>query len=411
MKQLTVLLLTVFLSTPLAAVAATPPEETLRQQVVAIGEYVQRLVAPPAVELTPAELREVILDGADWLVSAQQSTGRFAYEYEPFSGEYLAGDNMVRQAGALFALSEVYQYQSQKNPAYAAAIENAIAYFERMSGTGESVAGEFWCIKNSARSNRCDLGSVALALIGILNYVAAEPTARATYADTIEKYVTYLKAAKFNGAGFSDKYYLGTGFASTESPFYTGEAMLALVNYYQYEADETVRDMLEDTFVYLSAKEAYESPLYLWIMAALKDMQRLWPSDHYVAYAQEFTSHRLSSSVLRHSLTHNYCAPLEGYVSAYSIFGQPESTEYREKLRTEMNFWLAKSAGLQLRQSSPYRVVTVAGSLQLGKLPNPTQAHGGFLTGEETLTQRIDFTQHCISSYLQKLVDIDKATL
>lgn len=35
------------------------------------------------------------------------------------------------------------------------------------------------------------------------------------------------------------------------------------------------------------------------------------------------------------------------------------------------------------------------------------QALGGFLTGENELTQRIDFTQHCVSAYLQKRVDMD----
>ena len=76
-------------------------------------------------------------------------------------------------------------------------------------------------------------------------------------------------------------------------------------------------------------------------------------------------------------------------------------------LYTEIEFWLDKTTWLQLNQASPYRLVEIGGQFQLVKLQNTAIAHGGFLTDENVLTQRIDFTQHCVSSYLQKLVDID----
>lgn len=58
-----------------------------------------------------------------------------------------------------------------------------------------------------------------------------------------------------------------------------------------------------------------------------------------------------------------------------------------------------------------FRVVSHDGKLELLRVVNPAVARGGFLAGETELTQRIDFTQHCISAYLQKLVDIDKQLL
>jgi hypothetical protein len=183
--------------------------------------------------------------------------------------------------------------------------------------------------------------------------------------------------------------------------------MLALVRYYQYQQNAQVKKILNETFVYLSAKKEFESPLYLWIMAALKDMQRLWPNQAYVAYASAFTTKRLDEARTRHSNLRNYCAPVEGLASAYSVLKGYESASYLARLNTEIEFWLARTSYLQIDLQNPYRLMIENGKPQLKKVPNLAIAGGGFLTASDVPTQRIDFTQHCASAYLQKLVDID----
>ncbi|MCA9360867.1 hypothetical protein KC730_03185, partial [Candidatus Kaiserbacteria bacterium] len=240
--------------------------------------------------------------------------------------------------------------------------------------------------------------------------VEAEPDKEAKYSEIIDKYSTYLISAKFKDRGFSNKYNLGDGFGKEESPFYNGEFMLALVKYYEYSQDEKVEVILEETFDYLSAKEEYETPLYLWIMAALKDMNRLWPHEKYVKYAKDFTAWRIDLSLMKHSTNSNYCAPLEGMTSAYSILENNVNYELLSRLSSEINFWQNKTTYLQLNKNSPYRLMNLDGQLQLLKQTNPNLSHGGFLSAENIPLQRIDFTQHCVSSYLQKLVDINGET-
>ncbi|MCA9361922.1 hypothetical protein KC906_00965 [Candidatus Kaiserbacteria bacterium] len=409
MKLLTSFLLAALLIVQAPQAQASPVEDELRLQLLAIAEYLQHNLGV-YTPLTADEMRQIILDGATWTVAAQEKTGHFGYEYAPFAGEYLEGEGMVRQAGTLFMLSEVYKYQQEKDPAIAKAIEQAIEYFESISAERESDEGVFWCIKNQEQSSTCELGSASLALIGALNYVATEPAKKSSYEEAIERYVTYLLAAKFSDRGFSGRYHLQRGFSENESPFYNGEAMLALVRYYQYAPDDQLKELLQELFAHLSGQE-YESPLYLWIMAALKDMQRLWPDETYVAYAADFTQERLDSAARRHHTTHNYCAPLEGLVSAYSILEGNSTLPELMRLSDEIDFWLRKSNWLQLDAASPYRVVWQDGQLQLLWQVEPTIAHGGFLTDEGVLTQRIDFTQHCVSAYLQKLVDVDREEL
>lgn len=394
----------VLVATPLFAQAETDDLSDHSLRLTAILEYV--VATLDRRPLTSEQEAQVLLNGADWIVAAQEEDGSFAYEYKPFEGRYAPNDNVVRQAGTLMALSEVYKHQVDKDPKYAEAIEAALAYFEAMSIKVESEEEEFWCIRRVEGSRRCDTGTVALVLVGILNYVTADPGAEEDYGYMIDQYMAYLEAARLPSEGFSDKYYHRKGFTDTQSPFYNGEAMFALARYYQYEPSEKTKGTLNEVFDYLSSQE-YETPLYLWIMMALKDMQSLWPNDDYVAYARDFTNQRLASMSLRHGVTHNYCAVVEGLTSAHSVLAGNVPLSEERRLYSEIEFWLKKTAGLQVSSETPYRIAKVNGQLQLLEAPFLEQAKGGFLTGEDELLQRIDFTQHCVSAYLQKYTDID----
>ncbi|MCA9363026.1 hypothetical protein KC851_01780 [Candidatus Kaiserbacteria bacterium] len=408
MKRITGFLLVacLFLNIPIAKAKTT--EDELRLQLSAISDYLNSINSKAV--LSEEQLREIINDGVMWTLRAQAADGSFNYEYRPFAGDYINDNGMVRQAGTLFMLTEVHKTRTEKPKEEVEVIENAIRYFAEISLKGNPDDGEFACIKNATKVERCDLGSTALALIGIINFVTAHPDKNADYQELLDLYSSYLLKAKFPNKGFSKRYEYNTGFSDTESPFYNGEAMLALVRFYQYEPQEELKTLLHNTFFYLKDKE-YESPLYLWITAALKEMQALWPNDEFLTYTFDFTKERLVYSYRRHHTKNNYCAPLEGLTSAYSILEGGVSTEFLRQLKNEINYWQSKTTALQLKENRPYRLVLDETGPVLLKVANPYLSHGGFLTSEEVLTQRIDFTQHCVSSYLQKLVDIDGVEL
>ena len=399
------MLILFFVQVPLAE--ADSSDDDLRLQIEAIAQYIKYNFSPSFDPIDTSETRQIIADSASWIVNAQEENGHFKYEYVPFADEYLNDDNMVRQAGTLYILSEIYKHQTEKDPAVAAAVERSIAYLFSLNQKGKSNGTEFWCIRSSEKSIKCDLGTTGLALIGILNLVAADPQKESDYTQTIERYAEYIMLSRLPEKGFSGNYVDEDGFSKSESSYYNGEAMLALVRYYQYHNDETVHVMLDDVFTYLSAKGEYESPLYLWIMAALKDMNKLWPHEAYRQYAEDFTAWRLEQSSGHHATTHNYCAPVEGFTSAYSVIETAGTSTLLTGLEDEIEYWLGKTVGLQLTSTNRYRVAMAEGQLRMLNLSVPVVAHGGFLTGQNELTQRIDFTQHCASAYLQKLTAIE----
>jgi len=410
---LAVSLITISPSSTLASQTSQTEDEVLRGSLTAILSYIRHAFdLEPKTPLSENELRTTIHDGVSWLVNSQEENGHFAYEYLPYQDHYRPDDNIVRQAGALFALGEYARKNTALNTDVNEAIENSIAWFETLSPEDTEDGKTFRCIIDGEGSVQCKLGATSLALAGILGYVERYPDKAPEYKDLIESYTAFILAMKKASTGFKNLHYVNSDTESDkESSFSNGEALMTLVKYYQYNPSKSLKDLIDESFTYMKNSVEFDSALYLWIMAALKDMQTLWPSDAYISYTRDYTDWRLQSVALHKKTDHNYCAYIEGIVSAYSILESSSTKEELTELRDEIDFWLAKTDRLQLEADDVYRVRNIDGALSMEIQPNPEQAHGGFLTGYDELAQRIDFTQHCVSAYMQTLVDIDGKNL
>lgn len=392
------------MSTPYDLYAASSPHTSDIQsgQLRAISSYLTRTYTKNTSPLTDAEMREIISEGISWMQSAQEENGHFAYEYVPYEDRYSVDDNIVRQAGALYILGEAVRREKDID-GIDETIEKAISYFETLSKTGTYDGKTFRCIVEKTTSKRCKLGATSLALIGTLSYVDAFPEKKTEYKHLIEDYRTYILAMQKESGGFREVYRTDTKTPlEKESSFANGEALLALVRTYTYEESGDVKDAIDAAFNYLKV-QPYDANLYLWIMAAVKDMETFWPSDVYTTYAREFTKWRLDYGV-KHPRTRNYCAYAEGLASAASILkNEPIYTA----LRREIDIRNRSHQALQLTDTDTMRIIQTPDGLALKTLETPGLALGGFLVSDAEPSQRIDFTQHCLASYIQTLVDLD----
>ena len=357
--------------------------EELRAQLEQLKNLIDILYGPieEGELLSNEDLRQVISLGVDWFKNAQEGNGHFKYEYLPYEDIYLEDDNIVRQAGSLFVLGEILIRDTNNVYELEDNIKKSISYFENESVIGEHNGIEFQCITNGYK---CKLGATSLTLVGILDLIECDPALENIYKPVIEDYINYILAMNIEDKGFRTHFYPSRETQSDkESSYATGEALLALVRYYKYHPTQDIKEIIDQTFEYISNELDFDVALYLWATAAIKDMHQIWPRDEYVDYIDEYTQWRVEGFKNRKNTNHNMCAYLEGVVSAYSLI---------EQHGEEIDYWLAKNSQLQITQGNK-------------------KAIGGFLTGKKELTQRIDFTQHCISSYLQKLVDIDNLDL
>jgi len=400
----------VLIFVPIAEAATSfAPSEELLTQVHALTQFVTRekekLMATP---LTPSELRNSIESGTKWLMNAQEPNGHFRYEYIPYENTYREDDNIVRQTGTLYALGEVLKKKSTNAAEVESVVVRAISYFKSIT---EPTTESGRCVLNTSVSRTCQLGATSLALIGLLDYLEFKPEKKALYKNDVEGYLTFILEQQKENGGFRNKYRVGSSKQSdAESAFSNGEALLALVRFYEYEKQSEVKTAIDDAFIYLKAKP-YETALYLWITAALKDLHRIAPNDEYVEYAYDFTKWRIEGGAGYLTGLRNTCAYGEGVASALSILeGEIAPREYAH-YRGVLDRSNRLNRGLQINSKDTVRVFFSSTTPSFKKLENPERAFGGFLTSEKEPTERIDFTQHCVSMLLQTLTDLDTTSL
>ncbi len=414
-KKLSRILLCVFLALPMCAFGQTASVQNTftspQEQLAALTQELKRIgyQNDPALirPLSSQEIDTILDAGITWLSNAQEDTGHFKYEYVPYENRYLADDNIVRQTGALYILGEI----SKKDTQHVYDLQNTMIrtakYFERLSEKGSFNNQTFRCIVDGGGSHSCKLGATSLALIGMLDFVETYPQYQSTYRSLITDYANFILAMKKKDAGFRNVF--NTNLMSgpdTESSFSNGEALLALVRYYQFKPDTTLKGVIDDVFEYIRTDVPFDTALYLWATAAVKDMDMLWHNDEYFAYIKSYTDWRVEGFSNFRSTTHNMCAYIEGVVSAYPVLASRLNHDELQKYRDEIDFWLSKNSQLQITAKDTVRLRNTR-EISFTQLENPHQALGGFLTGSDELTQRVDFTQHCLSSYAQKLIDID----
>ncbi len=370
-----------------------------------------RLLDDPSLikSLSSTEIRSVIANAVSWIKNAQEPNGHFCYEYYPYRGVCNGKfDNIVRQAGTLYELGEIIRLDTQNKFALDKVIENAISYLQSLSKPSAYNGKTFSCIVDAHQGGDCKVGATALAVIGVISYVEARPVVKETYAPLIERYMAFVRAMRKKDAGFSNVFDPLKGTTDgKESPYGNGEAFLALVRYAKYTGyTAPATTEIESAYPYIS-RLSPDPALYLWFMAALKDLDSRKPQKAYADLAKTHTDARMApfDEKQRHN-DHNLCSYVEGITSAYPVLRKHLPSETAHPYRKEIDFWLAKSALLQV--SSVNLVQSdLLGKEGFKKTPQPDRAIGGFLTGHYDPAQRIDFTQHCVSSYIQTLADID----
>ncbi len=398
------LVLSIFFGTYLNVLAK---DTSLETQLTELQEYVLRMKdAQSGVSLTNMELRTSVEMGIEWTKNAQEPSGHFNYEYIPYENRYRDDDNIVRQAGTLFVLGEMLKRDGGDPYKVGGTMQKAIGYFATLSKKGTYNGKTFRCVTKSKTSTRCDLGASSLALIGILDLVEASPERLPQYQSLITDYHTFILAMQKENGGFRNRFMTNTRAQDdTESPFSNGEALLALTRAYQFKANIETKEAITKAVTYLKA-QPYDNNLYLWIMAVLKDIEKVDPALASVTYVHDFTLWRIERGKGTHVSNRNFCAYTEGVVSALSVLkGKTPDATYT-KILQEAEYGLRKNRTLQLTEQDETRAFVQTGVLTTPSLANIERALGGFMTAEDEPTQRIDYTQHCVSAYLQMLMDV-----
>ena len=348
-------------------------------------------------DLSPQGLRSAATKAGQYLADAVRPDGRFVYSYRARSDSEADDYNILRHAGTIYSMLELYEVTF--DPALLAAAVRAIGYLVRSMDV--CPGSDFPCV---VENGAIKLGGNALAVIALAKYSTA--TGRPTYVSTAQRLAGWIRHSQAADGSFSiHKQNHRTGELSDfVSSYYPGEAILALLRVLELDGDPQWLDTAERAARYLietrdAGLEESKLPHDHWLLYALNELYRERANPIYLEHAMRLARTIVRSqnrgsrypdwqgSFYRPPRSTPTATRAEGLLAAYALardFDPPEASAILEAVRLCLAFQLQT----QFRPESAMY------------LPDPQRSLGGFhasLTNDEI---RIDFVQHNISALL-----------
>ena len=323
------------------------------------------------------DLSKLSKQAVSYLLTQQKASGLFEYDFDFGHGRSTGKDSLVRQAGTLFSLAEYYSlYPSLKVEQALVRGLNALDLYstELTDGSKQLVSGGVETVKIRT-------GATALALLTELLYFRASGNGQ--FEKARKKWLNGLLSLRIHNKGFST-----TPKKAKESPYFSGEAWLALAHYVETFDDLEIQKELEVLDQYF-IQEYNKSPhigFYHWgIMAALI---RFYTTQDlkFLDFIKTQTVIFLEKLRPKYNPRSNSCYSLEGLIPAHKILldKRKDHKTFLLKLQKRIQRELAKVIRLQIKYNSKTK-----------------NFYGAFYSNSKRQYTRIDYTQHCLSAFLK----------
>ena len=369
-----------------------------------------------------AAILESLRLGGLWLVNTVMEDGKFDYEYFPNKDKGSPGYNIVRHAGSVYGLFEMYKLAREEavlsadQGRYIDAAARSIGYI--YADTKVPKGDETGLRRCLISDGTCDSGSAALTL---LTFLARPPREElpAQYRDSIYRDgddvlmeglgLTLLDMIDAKGkvfARYSQAMKLDE--VKKEPPYYPGESMLALMMFYERTGDErwlAGAKAIGDRQVAVYKQKRFTWPDH-WVMQALHP---LWKATNDDDYAQ--TGYTMAT----HSITEQYptvWSPFPDYHGAWRRTSDlPRTTRAGSRLEAIRGVvHLAWEAGQDatvwedgLIAAADHLIEKQYRPDNVWYLPNPDKVQGAYPMGIVDNHVRIDNNQHALVGMLGAL--------
>lgn len=334
---------------------------------------------------------------AAYLVAAWSPQGQFRYQHDFLSGQDSNRNNLVRQAGAAFALGEYLLYEKasvERRSGVANTLRQVLMRFHKDSiewGGGQLLT--FNGDPDQAKS-----GATALALVAGLFYRRA--TGDESVGDWLEAWLQGLLSQQDSDGNFRS-----LPRRRGHSPYANGEIWLALAHYQKdFSSDRRVQLALQratDRFI-----EQYggnpEVGFFHWGVMAASQLFSQGGDRRLRDFVRSQVNHYLDVMRPRVSADGNSCYAVEGLANARRLLVSTAGSRELDRLDRRIEAEMRKNLALQIRPGQQ--------RIDLGKgrylaVPELADYAGAFLDGRWRPQARIDSTQHCLSALLKVATD------
>ncbi len=346
------------------------------------------------------ELLNVAKQGGNYLRKSVRPDGSFIYSYLPKTREIPDRYNILRHAGTVYAMLELYEITRDEE--LFQSTQRAIDYLLQSIKPCRNGNETFACV---TENGFVKLGGNALAAVALAKYI--DITKDKEHLPVLIKLVKWIQTLQRKSGEFypHKQTYPDGEPGDFISQYYPGEALLALVRMYTLQPDESYLDTAERGVQYLINVRDKDLPLFAlnhdhWLLYALNELYRYRPNTLYLNHSMRIAKAIVQSqnrSPIYSDWFGSYYRPprstpsatrSEGLYAAYQLardFGDP--VEARQILETIQN-----AIGFQLQtQFRPESAMY---------LKNPQQILGGFHRSLTDFEIRIDYVQHNISSMI-----------
>ncbi len=202
--------------------------------------------------LTRGLLEQSLELGTHFLLNNQREPGNFTYEYDFVKKRFNPNDNQVRQAGALWGLALINQFEPSGE--VEAALIKGLNFFREHS-IDTNYGGKFIVYPGARKGATGTVALITLSLIEFLNSRSGLSSAlREFYRAELDAYIRFLLSLRLENGQFFSTYNLSTGKGIDKpSPYYDGESLLALVKAAKYAGYTVLENKIKT-----SAQSMYE---------------------------------------------------------------------------------------------------------------------------------------------------------
>lgn len=317
---------------------------------------------------------EIAHQGAISLVKLLQKDGSFKYRYNAHNGESLSGYNVLRHAGTIWSLLDVYkdandnQILDCSKDATTYLLDTYLRFFRHYNSA---------CI---CEDNKIKLGGNALSALALLAlFETTGDIFLLTVSEQLGRFM--LEQRSEHGKLVHKRYFKSGKISGFESMYYTGEALLALLFLYRLTNEKKWLDAVIEIEDELCPEDYGVKEQSHWMLYSLEALSQHDASPIFYNHAKQIACHILDNPDY---LSWNRSTPIACRTEGLLAF-------IRMKQPAAINDQSLKQRCLQQAKSNLKRQLEYR------------QSDGTFIRGggdKRNDEVRIDYIQHNISSFI-----------